>query len=200
MSDTETSEAVRHGLDITDEQAQMLAQHAIHVQGGFSTPEIERERAKRDLAGGGSIDFDRMQAELTEALLAKVRALPHAEPSPALAEAVASLDPEPAPVPADEKPQRVDVTVVLAHVDAGEGLRDRIKALQKDLKAHEDLIKDVLGPATEGVDASGNVVIRFPFRNRSDLDRKLVKSMLTEEEYAKAVRETTYRTLLYGES
>jgi len=193
MSATETS------TTISDEQAQMLAQHAIHVQGGFSTPEIERARAEKDLAGGGSIDFDRMQAELTEVLLAKVASLPSATPSPALAEAVASVA-EPEPTPADEKPQRVDVTAVLAHVDAGEALRDRIKDLQKTLKIHEDTIKDVMGPATEGVDASGNVVVRFPFRNRSDLDRKLVKSMLTEEEYAKAVRETTYRTLLYGES
>jgi hypothetical protein len=191
MSDTETS------TTITDEQAQMLAQHAIHVQGGFSTPEIERARAAKDLAGGGSIDFDRMQAELTEVLLAKVAA-PSATPSPALTEAVTTIDPD--PVPAEEKPQRVDVTAVLAHVDAGEAIRDRIKALQKDLKVHEDTIKDVMGPATEGTDAKGQVVVRFPYRNRSDLDRKLVKSMLTEEEYAKAVRETTYRTLLYGES
>lgn len=190
MSDTETS-------TITDEQAQMLSQHAIHVQGGFSTPEIERARAEKDLAGGGSIDFDRMQAELTEVLLAKVAAMPIATPSPALAEAVESLT---EPVPAEEKPQRVDVTAVLAHVDAGEAIRDRIKALQKDLKVHEDTIKDVMGSATEGTDAKGQVVVRFPYRNRSDLDRKLVKSMLTEEEYAKAVRETTYRTLLYGES
>jgi hypothetical protein len=194
MSDTETS------TTISDEQAQMLAQHAIHVQGGFSTPEIERARAEKDLAGGGTIDFDRMQAELTEVLLAKVADLPTATPSPALAEAVKSLDPEPEPTPAAEKPQRVDVTAVLAHVDAGEALRDRIKDLQKTLKIHEDTIKDVMGSATEGTDAKGNVVVRFPFRNRSDLDRKLVKSMLTEEEYAKAVRETTYRTLLYGES
>jgi len=191
MSDTETS------TTITDEQAILLAQHAIHVQGGYSTPEVERERAKIDLAKGGRIDFEKMQAELTEALLAKVADLPSvaAEPAP-------TLDgiPEPEPTPAAEKPQRVDVTAVLAHIDAGEALRDRIKDLQKTLKFHEDSIKDVLGPATEGVDATGSVVIRFPFRNRSDLDRKLVKSMLTEEEYAKAVRETTYRTLLYGES
>ena len=72
--------------------------------------------------------------------------------------------------------------------------------LKKQLKIHEDVIKDALGPAVEGVDKSGNIVVRFPFRNRSDLDRKLVKSMLSEEQYAKAVRETTYRTLLYGES
>jgi hypothetical protein len=94
--------------------------------------------------------------------------------------------------------QRVDVTAVLANVIAGEALRDSIKEMTKQLKIHEDTIKDVLGPAIEGT-SDGKVVVRFPFRNRSDLDRALVKSMLTEEEYAKAVRETTYRTLLYGE-
>jgi hypothetical protein len=95
--------------------------------------------------------------------------------------------------------QRVDVTAVLANVIAGEALRDSIKEMQKQLKIHEDTIKDVLGPAVEGTDSTGKVVVRFPFRNRSDLDRALVKSMLTDDEYAKAVRETTYRTLLYGE-
>jgi hypothetical protein len=189
MTDTETS------TTITDEQALILAQHAIHVQGGYSTPEIERERAKRDLAGGGTIDFDRMKSELDKAILDKLAAaLPPGDPGPA------EPEPEPEPTPAEEPAQRVDVSAVLAHVDAGEAIRDRIKDLQKQLKIHEDSIKDVLGPATEGTDKAGNVVVRFPFRNRSDLDRKLVKSMLSEEQYAKAVRETTYRTLLYGES
>ena len=197
MTDTtETPEA----LTITDEQAMILAQHAIHVQGGYSTPDVERKRAELDLAKGGRIDFEKMQEELTGALLAKVSALlPDVDAAVPVTSHVAEADPT-EPVPADEKPQRVDVTAVLAHVDAGEALRDRIADLKKTLKVHEDAIKDVLGSATEGTDKAGNIVVRFPFRNRSDLDRKLVKTMLTEEEYAKAVRETTYRTLLYGES
>jgi len=95
--------------------------------------------------------------------------------------------------------QRVDVTAVLASVDAGEALRDRIKELQKQLKIHEDNIKDALGPAIVGTDALGHVVVRYPHRNRSDLDRSKVKDRLSPEEYAECVRETSYRTLLYGE-
>ena len=33
---------------VTDEQAKILAAHAIVVQGGYSTPEIERERLLKD--------------------------------------------------------------------------------------------------------------------------------------------------------
>lgn len=95
--------------------------------------------------------------------------------------------------------QYVDVTAVLANIDQGEALRARIKAMQAELKVHEDAIKDVLGPATEGVDKAGNVVVRYPFRNRSGLNKALVKSMLSDEEFAKATTETNYRTLLYGE-
>ena len=66
MTDTTTDDA----KVVTDERAAMLAQHAIFVQGGFSTPEIERARAEADLAAGGTIDWDTMQAEVNAALLA----------------------------------------------------------------------------------------------------------------------------------
>jgi hypothetical protein len=95
--------------------------------------------------------------------------------------------------------QQVDVTAVLANIDAGEALRDRIKAMTAELKIHEDLVKAVLGEATEGVDSKGQTVVRYPHRNRSDLNRKQVQEMLSEEDYAKCIRETSYRTLLYGE-
>lgn len=95
---------------------------------------------------------------------------------------------------------RVDVTAVLASIDQGEALRDRIKQLQAELKIHEDNIKDALGNATAGVDASGKIVVRYPFRNRSGLSKEKVKAILTDEQYADCETTTSYRTLLYGES
>jgi hypothetical protein len=188
MTDTTTDE----GILVTDEQAELLAQHAIHVQGGYSTPEVERERALSDLRAGGMIDWTKVQTEVDAAIAAKIAASPAPSTPLTASEEVEATEPV-------THAQRVDVTAVLANVDAGEALRDRIKELQKQLKIHEDAIKDVLGPAVEGVDATGAIVVRYPYRNRSDLDRKLVKTMLSDDEYAKAVRETTYRTLLYGE-
>jgi hypothetical protein len=95
--------------------------------------------------------------------------------------------------------QQVDVTAVLANIDQGEALRDRIKALTAELKVHEDLVKDALGEAIEGTDASGKVVVRFPHRSNSGLDKKKVEALLSEEDYARCIRVTGYRTLLYGE-
>jgi len=92
-----------------------------------------------------------------------------------------------------------DVTAVLASVDQGEALRDRIKALQAELKIHEDNIKDALGEAVTGVDAAGKVVVRYPHRNRSGLSKEKVKAILSEKDYAKCETVTEYRTLLYGE-
>lgn len=94
--------------------------------------------------------------------------------------------------------QSVDVTAVLANIDAGAALRDRIKALQGELKVHEDMVKDVLGDATEGIDSTGRVVVRYPERNRTDLIRKEVEARLDPAEYAACQKTTTYRTLLYG--
>jgi len=95
--------------------------------------------------------------------------------------------------------QQADVTAVLANIDAGAALRDRIKELQKQLKTHEDLVKDTLGEAVEGVDSAGNIVVRYPHRNRSGLNKAKVKELLTPELYADCEEVTTYRTLLYGE-
>ena len=188
MTDTTTD-----GQVVTDAQATLLAQHTIFVQGGFSTPEVERERAEKTLAAGGTIDWDRVQSEVTSALIARATAM-----SAPAAPLTPTEEVEPTEPVTHE--QRVDVTAVLASVDAGEALRDRIKSLNAELKIHEDTIKDLLGGATEGTDATGKVVVRYPFRNRSGLNKALVKTMLTDEQYAKASTETTYRTLLYGES
>jgi hypothetical protein len=95
---------------------------------------------------------------------------------------------------------RADVTAVLANVDQGEALRDRIKRLTAELKIHEDLIKDALGECVEGVDAKGHVVVRYPHRNRSGLDKAKVKERLSPTDYAECENVTSYRTLLYGES
>jgi hypothetical protein len=95
--------------------------------------------------------------------------------------------------------QQADVTSVIGNIDAAAALRDRIADLQKQYKIHADLIKDTLGAATEGIDATGRVIVRYPQRNRSNLDRKLVKTLLSDDEYARCVTETSYRVLLFGE-
>lgn len=59
--------------DVTPERAKMLAQHAVYVQGGYSDPEREAERARKQLAASpGSIDWARMTAEVQTALEARV--------------------------------------------------------------------------------------------------------------------------------
>jgi hypothetical protein len=59
--------------EVTPARAMLLAQHAVYVQGGFSTPEIETERARKDMSDGGApIDWAKFQAELDEALAAKL--------------------------------------------------------------------------------------------------------------------------------
>lgn len=188
MTDTTTDEIL-----VTDEQAELLAQHAIHVQGGYSTAEVERERALRDLHAGGMIDWTKVQSEVDAAIAAKIAAMPAPSTPLTASEEVDETEPV-------ASAQRVDVTAVIANIDQGEALRARIKAMTAELKVHEDAIKDVLGPATEGVDKAGNIVVRYPFRNRSGLNKALVKTMLTDEQFAKATTETTYRTILYGES
>jgi hypothetical protein len=95
--------------------------------------------------------------------------------------------------------QQAEVTAIIASIDQGEALRDRIKALQAELKVHEDNIKDALGEAVEGVDASGKVVVRYPHRNRTSLIGKRVEALLSDEDYASCQSVTSYRTLLYGE-
>jgi hypothetical protein len=173
---------------VTDARAAMLVAHAIYVQGGFSTAEIEKARAEKQLAGApGSIDWDVMQAEVDTAIAAKIAAM------------LAPADPAPAPTATAPAEVRKDVTAVLASVDQGEALRDRIKALTADLKIHEDNIKDALGEATTGVDAGGKTVVRYPFRNRSGLSKEKVKDLLTPAQYADCETVTEYRSLLYGE-
>lgn len=178
---------------VTDERAAMLAAHAIHVQGGYSDPMIERARAEADIAAGNVPDWDKMQAEVNAALMAKVTA-------PATPAAHVAAEAEVDPAEPEVAPQRVDVTAVLANIDQGEALRDRIKAMTAELKIHEDAVKDVLGAATVGTDATGKVVVRYPFRNRSGLNKERVKDRLSAEDYAECITETSYRTLLYGES
>lgn len=52
---------------ITDEQAVLLALHAVHVQGGTSDPAREKARAEQDLARGAVFDWDKIAAEVYEA-------------------------------------------------------------------------------------------------------------------------------------
>jgi hypothetical protein len=179
--------------EVTDERAQMLALHAIYVQGGFSDPERERLRAEADIAKGGTIDWAAMKAEVDAALLAAAAALPEVAPEPAKKgkkgkgkKAVA--------------PQRVDVSAVRMNIDQGEALRERIKAMTAELRIHEDMVKDALGDSTVGTDSHGHVLVRYPFRNRSGLSKDKVKEILTAEQYAACETVTPYRSLYYGES
>lgn len=94
--------------------------------------------------------------------------------------------------------QRVNVTAIGADIARGEALRDQIKALTRELKIHEDTIKDVLGTATVGVDADGKVLVRYPERSRTDLVKERVRERMEPDEYAECEQITTYRTLLYG--
>lgn len=195
--------------EVTPARARMLADHAIHVQGGFSTPEIEAERARKDMAdGGGPINWDKMEGELNAALAVKVAALGTPEPAkskgkgkggkgkggkPAKVRAVDEVDEA---EPADQT--TVDVTPVLADVVAGEALREQIKNLTRDLKTHEDAIKDMLGDALVGVDNTGKTVVRWPVRNRTDLVKVKVREKLSDADYADCEQVTSYRSLLYG--
>lgn len=62
--------------EVTDERALLLAQHVIHVQGGFTTPEREAERALADLVTSpGSIQWDKLKAEVDDALRRRMREL-----------------------------------------------------------------------------------------------------------------------------
>jgi len=175
---------------ITDEQATLLAQHAVFVQGGFSTPEIERTKAEADLAKGAVFDWHTIEAEVRAAGIApaSIEVYPEA--------------PEPAPAPTAVTPDedKVDVSHVLAHVDQAVSLRGRIDDLRKELARHEDAVKAALGPATEGTDAAGHVVVRYPHRSRHGLDKKAVAALLSPEDLAAVSRVTNYRTLLFGES
>lgn len=60
---------------VTRREATIAAQHAIHVQGGLSTPENEAVRIAADRARGGNPDLEQMAREVNEALAAKVAAL-----------------------------------------------------------------------------------------------------------------------------
>jgi hypothetical protein len=52
---------------VTPERAQMLSDHCRYVQGGYSSPENEAGRARKDISDGGSIDWSKMGRELHEA-------------------------------------------------------------------------------------------------------------------------------------
>lgn len=62
--------------DVTAARAQMLANHAIYVQGGASDPEREAERARKQLAASpDSIDWKRMEVEVETAMWERMRRL-----------------------------------------------------------------------------------------------------------------------------
>ena len=191
-----TTISISPGVDpsvVTNERANLLAAHAIHVQGGFSTPENERERAEKDIAHGAVFDWATIEAEVRAAVVKAVAVTAPAAPT------VTTFTSTPPAVKVGASEQRADVSAVLAHVDKGEALRDRIKAMQDELKVHEDAIKGALGEATIGTDAKGNIVVRYPHRERHGLDKSKVQDILTPEQFGECSKVTPYRTLLYGE-
>ena len=89
---------------------------------------------------------------------------------------------------------------MLANIDQGEALRDRIKALTAELKIHEDIVKDVLGEATDGRgrkrQGRGPLPVPQPLRA---LQGEGQGRSSPPRQYAKCETVTEYRTLLYGE-
>lgn len=172
---------------ITDEQAQLLANHVIFVQGGFSTPEVERVRAEADIASGTTIDWDKYRDEVGAAIIARTKPMASAVPDPD------DVTEPTAPAGA----QQVTITAVQTDIDMAISLRDRIKDLKRQLGIHEQAIKDVMGAATSGVDSTGRIVVEYPVRNRKNLVAAKVKEKLTDAEFGECQTTTTYRVLLF---
>jgi len=128
--------------DVTAERAKMLAHHVIYVQGGASDPEREAERARKQLAKApGSIDWDRMTAEVTEALHSKLREL---NADTEQAEAPTAGD-EPAAAAAD-----IDTALVRRYKDlrAAEAASDsERKAMKEEADKLEQQIVDMYSEA-----------------------------------------------------
>lgn len=142
---------------VSPERARMLAAHAQFVQGGFSTPEREAMRATEQLATSpGSIDWDKMQAEVIAAIAADTPA----------EEQDAMLEEGLLPMPADLVP-----------------LRERKLELDKikgELEAELKEIKDAFGErldkdAAQAYVLHGKVHARRSPGTRTTVDGKKLK-------------------------
>lgn len=158
---------------ITKERADLLAMHAIVVQGGFSTPEIEKERAEKDLAQGGEIDFDKIRAEVIQATIDKAR--PQEEIDSAALEGIA-------PMPEDLIPLRNEKVA----------LDEQISELQKRLREIKDTFAERLyDDGLIGYTLGSKVKARESHGTRHTLDSKKLKEEMPHV-HAKYLKATEY--------
>lgn len=169
--------------------ANVLAWDAEHT----SDPEAERERTawtrqRQVYEDNPALTFADLRTRL-EPLVHGVHAVTPAPYTP----------PGPAPTrkhAAAPEGGSVDVTPVLVDVRMIDLLREQIKELQGQLRAHEDMVRDALGGAVEGTDEKGNVVVTQPIRNRSNFNKSEAQKRMSPEDFAACETHTTYRPLL----
>jgi hypothetical protein len=155
---------------VTDERAQLLAAHAIYVQGGFSTPEIEAERARKDMADGGApIDWDKMRAELIAVIPTLPVDLPDA-PLDQPADRVSSRDPVPGFDDAHElPPAEFDLDVVRRYNELR--AQEKIASTEaKAIKDEADLLEMFSEAGLQNVNVDGKTVYlhRSTFAQRKE--------------------------------
>lgn len=167
--------------EVTQERAAMLAAHAIHVQGGFSTPEIEKARAEQQLAAGGSINWAQMEHEVVDALKAKLETLP------------------PPAAPPQEEVEAQELEGLAPMPPELVALRERkleIDKLMGDLKEELDGIKgkvdeELTARGLQGFTLHGAVKARKSPGTRSSVDAKKLKEEMPAV-YQKYLRVTKY--------
>lgn len=162
---------------ITPQRAQLLATHAIVVQGGFSTPEIEKERAEKDIAGGGKIDFDKIGREIMAATIA-AKTQPQEETDAALLEGLA-------PMPAD----------LVALRNEKVALDDQVSLLNERLREIKDTFADRLhADNLVGYTLGSKVKARESHGTRTTVDSKQLKAEMPHI-WAKYSKTTPYTSI-----
>lgn len=154
----------------------MLAAHAIHVQHGFSTPEIEKARAEKDLARGGTIDWAKMQAEVVAAITADLAK--DEEDEAAALEGLAKM-------PEDLIPLREEKIALDEQIDA--------------LTARKKEIQDTFGKRLDerglvGFLLNGKVHARVTVGTRTGIDGKKLKDEKPSI-WKKYLKTTAYRSV-----
>lgn len=144
---------------ITPERAILLAQHATIVQGGYSTPEIEKARAEKDIAGGGKIDFDKIRNEVMAAYADRT----------AKEETEAALDEGLAPMSDEVKALRMEKLAIDEQMDA---LRDRLTSIKSAVDEH------MHNDGVVGYTLGGKVKARKSHGTRTSVDGKRLKEEL----------------------
>lgn len=173
---------------VNDERAQLLARHAIYVQGGMSTPEVEKARAEADIARGSVPDWTLMYQEVVQAMRSQLALskfvdaqLVEAAAEPTAAEREAALerhdagvgarvhlvgDPDQEP-PLDEEPPPDDAAGFdIAKIRRYKQLRDleaaagaEAKAMKAEADALEGDLVDMFGEAgMQNINIDGKTV------------------------------------------